>query len=181
MTAKIKPNVVDQSPVEKLKGQPAVDRTTSDRNKLVARLLQKHGHIVTLTTKRLVKVRKGQPAVEKESTFQCRIGVSYDNIKKVQEKRESGELPPENAGLNGVEFVHYPTILQSIKSHELYVRCSIVKNNFIPKTTYRFVDSGVEVDRGTVEIIALAAEFPKGERSNDVFNIKLDSIIEMKG
>ena len=58
-------------------------------------LLARRGQIATLTTERPLKVRKGQDAITKISTFQCRVGIDYDNIQTVREKRESGELPEE--------------------------------------------------------------------------------------
>lgn len=148
---------------------------TEIKNKLVSR----KGQIVTIHTKRPMKVTKGQPTIEKESIFQCRIGVTYDNIKAVQEKRESGELPEENQGLNGFVWEgDSNVILKSIKSEELYVRCTKMKSN-VAKTKYLM--NGKEVDKDLIKPMCLAAEFPKTERDNDVFNIKLESILELKG
>lgn len=141
-------------------------------------ILTKTGQIVTMTTKRPVKVKKNQPEVIKESTFQARVGVNYDRISNVIEKREDGRLPEENQGLIGREWVQFPILLKSTKTGELYLRCTRIRNNFTPKTTY-WMD-GHEVDKEVVKEMAYASEFPKSQQDNDVFDIKLSSLVEYK-
>jgi hypothetical protein len=45
-------------------------------------------------------------------------------------------------------------------------------------TSYQLAD-GTAIDSQQVQIMALASEFPQGERENDVFTIKLSSITEI--
>lgn len=145
----------------------------------VLNLLTKKGQFVSLHTKRPMKVRKGVvDNLEKDSTFVVRIGVDYDNIKAVQEKRESGELPEQNAGLKpNFKWVHFPVLLQNEKSGEFYIRCSKGANT-APKTKY--FKNGIEVKKDDIQALCLAVEFPKTERNNDVFDIKVSNIIELK-
>lgn len=138
-------------------------------------LLSRKGQIVTVKTQRPVKMKKGQPAVMKTSEFQCRVGVNYDNIKAVQDKRESGELPKENAGLPWGEWALFPYVIQH--KGEYYVRCTVLNNGFRKAPVYTM--DGIVVDKAAVQAIALASEFREGD-DNEVFNIKLSSVLEVK-
>lgn len=138
------------------------------------KLLSKKGHIATITTQRDMKMRKGQPQVSKKSTFQCRIGINYDNIAVVKDKRATGELPAVSEGLPWGEWLEFPYLITH--KGETYARCTMLHNNFIPKTTF-FLD-GHEIDKELVKPMCLASEF-KEDRDNDVFNIKISSILEV--
>ena len=134
-------------------------------------LLSRKGQIVTVETERPMKVRKGQEAVTKRSEFQCRVGVNYDNIKAVQEKRESGELPRENAGLPWGEWALFPYVITH--KGEYYVRCTVLRNGFRKAAEYRRGDQVITKEEA--QIACLASEFRDGD-DNDVFNIKVSSI-----
>ena len=138
-------------------------------------LLSRKGQIVTVKTERPVKVKKNMPAVMKASEFQCRVGVNYDNIKAVQEKRAEGQLPAENAGLPWGEWVVFPYVIAH--KGEYYVRCTMLHNGFRKAPVYTI--DGVVVDKEIVKTMALASEFREGD-DNDVFNIKLSSVREVK-
>lgn len=142
---------------------------------MLNKLLSKKGQIATLTTERAMKMRKGQPTVTKRSTFQCRVGVNYDNIAAVKEKRAEGTLPAENAGLPWGEWLEFPYTIAH--KGEVYFRCTAMRNNVPSKTMY-FIE-GVEIDRDTVQAMCLASEF-KESTDNDVFNIKVSSILTVK-
>ena len=142
---------------------------------MLDKLFAKKGQIATLTTERDMKMRKGQPLVTKRSTFQCRIGVNYDNIAVVKDKRADGTLPAESAGLPWGEWLEFPYTIAH--KGEVYFRCTMLRNNFIPKTTF-YLD-GYEIDKEDVKVMCLASEFIE-DRSNDVFNIKVSSIMEVK-
>lgn len=147
---------------------------------LVETLLSLKGQIVTITTARSIKYRKDAGAVAqtiKVSTFQCRVGVNYDNLKVVQEKRENGDLPAENAGLNGMEWVQFPHLLRGIKSGKYQIRCTAFNGN---ASKVAFVRNGVEIDRADALVGTLASEQPKDAHS-DVFNITVDSITHING
>lgn len=145
-------------------------------NNILDTLLSKTGSIVTVKTQRTMKVRKGETPIIKESEFQARCGVTYDNMKAVQEKREDGRLPEENQGLPWGEWKQFPYLI-SHKGAD-YFRFSTIKTNFTPKT--RYLRNGTEISAESAKIACLASEFsPKNEL--DVFNVKVDSIIGLKG
>ena len=146
----------------------------SEVSSVLETLMTRKGQIATLTTSRPMKVRKNELPIIKTSTFQCRVGVDYDNIKVVQEKRDSGELPKENAGLPWGQWEVFPYVIEH--KGERYFRCTTVRNNFIPKTVY--TRDGVEIGVEEAQRAALASEFRDGEAS-DVFNIKISSIVAM--
>ena len=138
-------------------------------------LLSRKGQIVTVKTQRPVKMKKGQPQVMKASEFQCRVGVNYDNIQAVKDKRESGELPKENAGLPWGEWALFPYVIHH--KGEYYVRCTVLNNGFRKPAVYTI--DGAVVDKEAVKAMALASEFREGD-DNEVFNIKLSSVVEVK-
>lgn len=139
-------------------------------------LMSRKGQIVTVQTVRPLKVRKGMPEILKHSEFQCRVGVTYDNIGAVQEKRESGELPAENQGLPWGEWETFPYVIAH--KGERYVRCTMLRNNFFRAPV--FTVNGETISREDAERMALASEFRKDEDGPDVFNIKLSSVINVK-
>ena len=141
-------------------------------NALLNKLLERKGQIATFTTERPLKVRKNEPAITKTSTFQARVGVDYDNIQAVQDKRASGELPEENAGLPWGTWAVFPYIIEH--KGESYFRCTRIRNNFIPKTVY--TRDGVVISKEEAKAAALASEF-KEDSDNEVFNIKVSSIL----
>ncbi len=138
-------------------------------------LLDRKGQICTFTTTRELKVRKGQDPIKKTSTFQARVGVNYDNIQAVKEKRANGELPAENQGLPWGTWAAFPYVIEH--KGEYYFRCTSIRNNFIPKT--EFTRNGQVISKEEAQAAALASEFREGEPS-EVFNIKVSSILEVK-
>lgn len=141
----------------------------------VQSLLDMKGTIATLKTVRTMKVRKGRAEILKQSTFQCRLGVNYDNIAAVKEKREDGILPAENAGLPWGEWIQFPHLIGHKGNH--YMRCTTVNSGFIPKVC--FYQNGQEITKEQAQADCLASEF--AEKDNDVFTIKVESIIEVNG
>jgi hypothetical protein len=122
-------------------------------------------------------MRKGQEQVFKLSTYTVRLGVDYDHIGAVQLKREDGRLPEVNAGLPWGEWIEFPYTIAH--RGEVYVRCTLAHNTaHRGHTSYQLAD-GTAIDSQQVQIMALASEFPQGERENDVFTIKLSSITEI--
>ena len=138
-------------------------------------ILSRKGQLVTVKTQRPMKVRKGQEPVVKHSEFQCRVGVNYDNIAAVKEKRAEGQLPAENQGLPWGEWVEFPYVIHH--KGEYYVRCTVVRNNFRKAPT--FTVHGVEITKEEAQVMCLASEFREGD-DNDVFNIKVSSIVDVK-
>lgn len=125
--------------------------------------------------KKSLPVRKaaGDVVVEKVTNTCVRTGVTYDNIKNVQEKRESGELPAENAGLLWGEW----KVFNYVKTHkgDKYFRLYTGTNkNFVP-TTHYYLD-GVEVGREVVEPICTKAAFPSSS-GRDCFDVKQENLL----
>jgi hypothetical protein len=159
---------------------PAAHSATNDVTvlpPLVSSLMHMTGQIVTLTTERTVKYLKGVTVAEttKRSTFQCRIGAAYDNLAVVLAKRENGELPSENAGLNGMRWVSFPHLLQGVKSGKFQIRCTTLRSG-VPSVT--FIRNGVEISRAVAMVGTLASEQSIDERP-DVFNVSIESITEV--
>jgi hypothetical protein len=146
----------------------------------VARLVNLHGQFATLTMRRPLKVKKGVAETIKESRFTVRIGVNYDNQKAVQEKRESGDLPAENAGLIGREWVVFPYILRSLKTGKFQVRCTPIHNNPMAVREVHFYRDGKEITRAEAEVGAYASEFAEREPT-DAFDITVDNITHVNG
>ena len=140
-------------------------------------LMSRKGQIVTVKTIRAVKMRKGQPAVNKASEFQCRVGVTYDNIQAVQDGRADGTLPAQNAGLPWGEWIEFPYTIGH--KGETYVRCTLLKNNFRRAPVFTLMD-GTEIARADVMPLALASEFKEKDEDSVVFNIRLSSILDVK-
>ena len=143
-------------------------------NQILSTVLARKGAIATFITQRPLKVRKGEQPIIKTSEFQARIGVNYDNIAAVQEKRENGELPAQNAGLPWGQWV----VPNYIISHNdaLYVRCTTVNNDFNVCTVY--TRDGVLINASEAKRAALASEFSSSD--SEVFNIKLNSVVEVR-
>lgn len=139
----------------------------------VAALLSLKGQIVTLTTAREMKHKKGFLPVLKVSTFQCRMGCAYDNLSAVKEGRGNGTLPEENQGLNGVAWVVYPHLLVGIKSGKYQMRCTRLAGGNAPTVT--FLRDGGEITREVALEGAYSSEFPKDE-SPEVFNVSVGNI-----
>ena len=141
---------------------------------IIQYLLTRKGQIVTVRARRNCKVKKGSPTIEKETIFQAAVGVNYDNKATVIEKRLSGDLPAENAGLPWGEWETRPYVIRH--KGKRYFRFSTVRNNFVPKIKY-FLD-GKEVERREIEQYLKSEELKDVER--DCFNYEESTILEAK-
>jgi hypothetical protein len=119
-----------------------------------------------------MKMRKGTQPLFKETTTVVRCGIAYDNRAIVVEKRESGDLPAENAGLSGKEWVEFPVILRSVKSGELSIRLTPSSFGIVPKVRYLTPD-GEEVSKETAIAACLASEFPKTKETPLAFDVPI--------
>jgi hypothetical protein len=144
---------------------------------LVRTLLTIKGQIVALKTERDAKMRKGKAQIRKESSFTCRIGCDYNNLEVVQIKREVGILPetpqPRPWG------VWVPGLFPYVAEHKgnYYFRCTVFNSTTIPKV--RWLRDGVEITREEAQVDCLGSEF--SEKDNDVFDLKVASILEVNG
>lgn len=139
-------------------------------------LLSKKGQFVSFKTERTMKTKKGQEPITKISEFVARVGVAYDNMKSVQTKREDGTLPEENQGLPWGKWVNFPYVIEH--KDALYLRCSATKNKDQSGKVHYF-RNGVEISRDEAKSACLASEFTTKDDA-DIFNIKVDSIIEAR-
>ena len=145
----------------------------------VQAILALKGQFVSITYGRECKVRKGAPMVLKYSKMVLRAGISYDEIAAVQAKRESGELPEENAGLQWGAYV--PGLFPYIISHKdaLYFRFFTVPNSARVSPTY--VCNGVEISAEEARQHCLASEFAERETTLETITLKIEGILEVNG
>jgi hypothetical protein len=134
------------------------------------------GANVYVEWERPVKLRtayKGMP-MTKFTRMLCRLGCDYDKIKETQDKRESGELPAQNAGLRGMEWDTFPTILKSIKTGALYLRLESGTFNVKAEREYRLDGQVVEFEAHKHQM--LASEYPKPKDGHLTFNVNASQI-----
>jgi hypothetical protein len=106
-----------------------------------------------------------------------RVGIEYDNQKKVVDARENGTLPAENQGLKGMEWVEYPWLLRATKSGKLYLRLYTSTNSKCRAVSQFFLD-GKAVDREAVAHLLLAKELTKSQ-PEACFSCAVDSILRL--
>lgn len=143
------------------------------------KLFELKGQICTLRTIKDCKMRKGQEPIVKDSIFQCRVGVNYNNIANVQDKRDSGELPAEPQPLPWGHWVEglFPYVIEYNGSY--YFRCTTMHNEHSVHKR-RFLRNGIEVSVDEAKAACLASEF-KDMSDNDVFCVRIENIMEING
>lgn len=144
----------------------------------VQKLFALKGQFASLRMVRSMKVRKGEAPITKDSTFTCRIGVDYDNIADVKEKREIGALPEENAGLPWGEWALFPYVI-TYKGN-FYFRCTQVNGNANSTPKTRYLRNGQEITKDEAEIACLASEF-KDSSDRNVFNVTISNLVAING
>jgi hypothetical protein len=143
----------------------------------VQELFKLKGQIVTLTTVRDCKVYKGNSPVAKQSKFQCRVGVDYNNIANVQAKREMGLAPATPQPLPWGKWVLFPYVIEH--KGNFYFRCTTMHNaNSVHEVNY--FQNGKEISREKAQQECTAAEFREGS-GEDVFVVKVESIVAING
>jgi hypothetical protein len=140
---------------------------------LIQKFLAKTGQICKVTWRRECKTRKGSPVVHKTVTAIVRAGIDYDNQKIVQNKRENGELPKENAGLPWGEWFIFPYIVKH--KENFYLRFYPFNGGKV-LTKFELDGNTVEFDR--VKDYLLSSE--KQEREGDCFVVKENSILALE-
>lgn len=129
------------------------------------------------------KTRKGVvEQITKKVRMVGRIGIEYDNIGAVQEKRENGELPAENQGLKWGEFEIYPYLIahKGNKYVRLYKGTS---DKVQPKVVW--FKNGQEVEIGEIAPLLLKSELTssKGDcfvvNAEDVTRLHRESEVEV--
>lgn len=127
-------------------------------SKYIEIVSEKKGANLKAEFKKDLKVRKnaGEVSVQKVTKCVVRGGIQYDNMKAVQEGREDGTKPEENAGLPWGEWKEYPYHIAH-KAQDFLRIYPASGIEFKPKVTY-FMD-GEEVDMEVVMPLCLASEF----------------------
>lgn len=143
------------------------------------KILSKKGQFACVGWARPCKTLKSCDKVITKLTManNVRIGAGYDNMAVVKSARENGELPKENQGLNGLEWVEYPYILRNPKTEKQFVRIETAKN-----TTFKsqYFINGVETTKAEIEPYLQASEKkPSGEMPT-VMNINIENIDYIK-
>lgn len=136
------------------------------------------GSFVKLKWQKVLTNYKTTPAdiqVIKISQAVVRFGVQYDNLSKVQEKRENGTLPQENQGLNGMEWILYPYILKNKNNNE-FLRVYTVPNCKIESKYYL---NGNEITKEEAQEYCTKANFSSNNTPLDCFNVKIENILEL--
>lgn len=133
------------------------------------------GANIVLEWTRDAKVRKGSPKVRKMVRMVGRIGVEYDALKAVQQKRSNGELPSENQGLaEWAEWVQYPFVIRHRTKGTLYLRMyKGTSKKTHPSVAY--ILDGKAVSFEAVEAMLLASE-KRGHDDTDTFMVKVDDL-----
>lgn len=136
---------------------------------------KRKGANLSVVIERPVKTLAAHKAnsIIKTTKIVIRGGVEYDNIGAVQELRESGVLPAENAGLPWGEWAEYPLHISHKGSDyaRFYPASGI---GFQPKVTYTL--NGVEVDKAQIQTLCLSSEFAKKEEAPLCFTIKAENV-----
>lgn len=133
------------------------------------------GSFHAIAWERPMKVKKAYAGntIVKRSAGVVRFGVEYDNMKAVQAKRESGELPVQNQGLKWGEWAVYPYFI----SHKgnTYLRCSTASNRI--QSTYTM--NGKPVTLEEIKPMLLASEL-NHDNVVDVFTVNCENILDIR-
>jgi hypothetical protein len=162
------PNLLNKSELAK------IQKNKVEIESIKETLKAKKGANLSVVFDRQLKTRKGvMEKVTKVTRIVARGGVEYDNLGIVQEKRDNGELPSENAGLPWGEWVEYPLHIRhkDVDYARFYPASGI---GFKPQVTY-YLD-GLEVSKEQVQSLCLASEFPKRDEEPLCFTIKAHNV-----
>ena len=112
--------------------------------------------------------------IMKRSSGVVRLGIDYDNIKAVQEKRAIGSLPEVNAGLPWGTWKAFPYLIEH--KGNFYLRCAESKNN---KIETQYFLNGRKVEKKDIENMCLKSAFTN-HANMDVFNVNIENIISIR-
>jgi len=146
-------------------------------NALLQTFLAKKGQFGRATWQRDVKLLKNATCkVVKQTTMTIQAGVDYNNLKKVQMKREMDELPSTPQPLPWGEWALFPYLITH--KGETYLRLYPTPNSSI-KTIY-FKD-GEPCEYSDVVHMFLASEKHKGNDSGmpDCITVNLTNMIHL--
>ena len=124
----------------------------------------------------LAKVAKEHPelVVTKRVRATVRLGVQYDNMASVQEKRASGELPAVNAGLTWGTWLDYPNFIQY--KGKIYLQCAEAPNS--PMDVEYFIN-GRRATKEAAQVICPKSEFTDHGKL-DKFTVNIEHILNIR-
>lgn len=136
------------------------------------------GQFIKLCWQRMVKTAAAfrNLSLEKKTTVTARTGIQYDNIATVQEKRETGELPPENAGLPWGMWKTFPFVIEH--KGEDYARIYTVPN---AKPEVEWYLNGKRITREVALTFLTPSDRAKANdhSKNECFTVKMNDLIEL--
>jgi hypothetical protein len=149
------------------------------RNEIVAKALSKKGNFSSYVTLKTCKTLKGfDGKIEKLTRARnIMIGAAYDNRQAVIEARANGDLPSENQGLKGKEWIQYPILLKSLANGKELIRVNVLNNS---KFESQWLLNGEPIEYEKIEQYLYSGE--KRKPSNEpriVFDIAVDNVIEL--
>ena len=146
--------------------------------------LAKRGQFVAVKWERPAKCFKtvSDTVTKRVVATNIRAGVNYDNRATVQDKRESGELPAVNQGLNGMQWATdengnslFPHVLIG-KNGARSFRFDVVANSTFQT---EWLLNGTPVEKSAVESLLLASEKQSSSGQLDCLNVKENDILEI--
>lgn len=139
-------------------------------------LNKQKGAFTSIVWERSLPTRKAfsNQIITKRCKGVVRCGITYDNIKTVQQKRLNGILPPQNAGLQWGEWLLAPYFIKH--QNKIYLRCTESKNN---KIQVEYFLNGKKVDKSVIEPLCLKSAFTNHSEL-DVFTINIDNILAIR-
>jgi hypothetical protein len=132
---------------------------------------------IRLSWRRDCKVKKTcADSIEKATVAVGRIGINYDNMASVKEKRENGDLPEESQPIwhGKGEWLIFPYLIRHTVTNELYLRIYHgTSKTAIP--TVQFYKNGEPIRKGEIEDVLLASE-KQDKSESDCFCVKLNDM-----
>ncbi len=135
---------------------------------------------------RTLKTRKGVAAiVTKRTEGVVRVGIDYDKVGDVQEGRENGSLPAENAGLPWGQWEVFPLSILHKEARYFRFYFATGENGKRERLKVAYFIDGQPIERDALQAmgICLASEFPadKPDEELNTFTVKEENIVEFGG
>lgn len=144
---------------------------------IIAKVQTRKGANLSATIHKTLKTRKGvEDVVEKKTSLVIRGGIDYDNIALVQEMRENGALPDENAGLPWGEWIQFPYhIAHKGQDYARFYPASGIDFS----THVEYYKNGNVATKSEVEALCPKSEFPEREDKPLCYTIKAENVVSI--
>lgn len=122
-------------------------------------------------------------SIKKFTEMTCRLGVDYDNIESVIEKKEQrlaeGYIPQQRE--NNYHWIIKNKIAHNDKTGLDYLRITTIPNNNSHIKYYELNDNGNKsiITEEEVKKYAIASYWNKSSDPVEVFNVKLDNVFKI--